>query len=328
VDRLVSCDWGTSAFRLRLVEVAAEPRVTAERTSERGAAAFRPGDAAQFQNYLALELDRLFEQAETPPVAATIYLSGMVTSTLGWRVLPYATLPFPLDGSAAVTESDRLERSYGTHRLVFISGVRSEDDVLRGEETELIGILSDAAHARFAADGIAILPGTHSKVVELQAGRALGFRTYMTGELYQVLRQASILRHSVDAEAALDQAGGELFDQGVRRAAGGGLLESLFSVRANVLLAGVAPASNSAYLSGLLIGAETASILRRFPAPRPLVLGGGTALQSLYARALELLGAGTRLHAVPRELSAIAAARGHCVLRAALEPEHAGQEGA
>jgi 2-dehydro-3-deoxygalactonokinase len=145
----------------------------------------------------------------------------------------------------------------------------------------------------------------------------------MTGELFQVLQRSSILTHSVEPSAGPGDPGNPFFERGVRRAAHEGLLESLFTVRAGALLDGIDRGSSSHYLSGLLIGSEAASIVRRHAALRPIVVGGSASLQALYLRAFDLLGAGPRVHAVPEEVTSLAATLGHWSLRAQLERRRA-----
>lgn len=316
---LISCDWGTSAFRLRLLHGRESPKIIADRVTARGILTLPARDAEEFQNYLVLELDRLFRAAKLSPEPVPVFLSGMISSTLGWRELPYAELPFPLDGSTVVAERTQLRRVYGTHDLVFISGARTDDDVLRGEETELTGIFQDPRVRSYGRSSLVLLPGTHSKALQVQGNALVGFRTYLTGELYEILRQQSILRHSVAADPSQDEGALEFFDRGVRQAASAGLLESLFSVRTNVILKGIPQDFNTRYLSGLVIGTEVASILAKFPPPRPILLGGSASLQALYKRAFGALGFSARVHTVPEEVSAVAVSLGHWRLRAALE---------
>lgn len=318
---LISCDWGTSSFRLRLLEGRRSPKIVADRSSGRGILTFPAVDADEFQNYLIMELDRLFRGARLSPEPVPIYLSGMISSSLGWKELPYAELPFPLDGSQAVLEHAILQRVYGAHDLVFLSGIKSRDDVLRGEETEVIGIFQDPKLRKMNGSSIAVLPGTHSKVIEIKNGCVVGFRTYLTGELFQVLRQNSILKHSVGESLKLEEDSQELFVLGVRRAAHEGLLESLFTVRTNVLLKGIPCELNTIYLSGLLIGTEVASILRHFPLPPSILLGGAVALQGLYQKAFQILGETTRIQPVPEEVTSIATALGHWSLRPVVEKD-------
>ena len=316
---LISCDWGTSAFRLRLLKGRERPRFLAERSSSRGILTFPGADAGEFQNYLIMELDRLFRSAKLSPESFPIYLSGMITSTLGWKELPYANLPFPLDGSGAIVEQMNLQRVYGTHELIFWSGLKSDDDVLRGEETELVGIHRQSDLMGWSSGYVAVLPGTHSKVIEVLNGTVLRFRTYLTGELFQVLRQHSILKHSLSEEMKPEEGAHEFFELGVRRAAEAGLLESLFTVRTNVLLKAIPREANTHYLSGLLIGTEVRSILSQFPASTPILLCGSRALQELYERTFQVLGESFRVHSVPEEISSVAASLGHWSLRSVVD---------
>src|SRR6185436_3067798 len=108
--------------------------------------------------------------------------------------------------------------------------------------------LHAVAAAEHRADSIAVLPGTHSKHVRIEKGTVTGFTTYMTGELYATLAEASVLRHSVDAKAPWDKTP---FREGVLAARDKGLASSLFSVRARQLLHGVPSSENASYLSGL-----------------------------------------------------------------------------
>jgi 2-dehydro-3-deoxygalactonokinase len=311
---LISCDWGTSAFRLRLVRPGPTPEVVAERSTLDGILAIQPAGAEGFERHLAAEIERLFGAAGLAPEPAPVYLSGMVTSSVGWKELHYALLPFPLDGSRAVVARAALDLPHGSHPLLFISGLRSEDDVLRGEETELIGIFGHPGVQAFADSCVAILPGTHSKAVVVARREIVAFRTYMTGELFSVLGRSSILSRSIDPSVPGDP-DDPAFERGVRRGCEEGLIESLFTVRTGPLLAGVPSGANARYLSGMLIGAEAASIARRHPASCPILVAGGAALQALYARAFELVGAGARTHAAPPEVTGLAAVRGHCILR-------------
>jgi len=321
---LISCDWGTSAFRLRLLQGTESPKILAERSTSRGISTFSAGEVDEFQNYLILELDRLFRSARRSPEPIPVYLSGMITSTLGWKELPYAELPFPLEGSRAIVARTVLQRVYGNHALVFFSGVKSADDVLRGEETELLGIIQDPELRKWHKSSVVLLPGTHSKVIELEDRAIAGFRTYLTGELFQVLRRNSILRHSVDVEPEKDELAWELFRSGVERARQSGLLESLFTVRSNVLLKRIPPSVNTFYLSGLLIGAEVASVHNRYPSPRSIILGGTRKLQELYHCAFQVLNDSSRVHLVSEEVTSIASALGHWSLRAVVENDSVG----
>ncbi len=306
---LISCDWGLSSFRLRLLAGTETPEIAAELSSARGIAEMPARTPSEFGAILRDAILELFRLASTAPVPIPISLSGMVVSSLGWKQLPYAALPFPLDGSRSVAGEEQLVCAHGTHRLYFISGVSAREDAMRGEECEAVGLFSVADGGRFREHAVAILPGTHSKAIEVRDGEITGFRTFLTGELFELLCRHSVLRHSVGTDAAVTA--DEFFEMGVRRSSEQGLLGSLFSVRARDLLEGLSKERSRSTLSGLLIGDELAAIIRSHPAPVPLILGGSPSLQKLYLRALDVLGAGPRTHAMPEAITSNAASLGH-----------------
>lgn len=314
-EAFLSCDWGTSSFRLRRVE--ADPfRVTAEIRSEEGVSAVRDRiereglerDAA-FRSVLQRRIEDLFRGSPEVAPPGAVFVSGMAGSSIGWRELRYAVTPFPLDGSTVPWEElEPLVAAGARHRVILLSGLRTDSDVLRGEETEVMGVLADAKHARFRRGSLLVLPGTHSKHVLVEDGAIAGFRTFMTGEVFSVLSSSSILRHSICAGAPLDE---EAFQHGVVAARDRGLLGSLFSVRTNQLLHGMKPASNAWYLSGLLTGSEVLDAAERAPAGAPIVLCAGRTLSRSYALSFEALGFSCRLTVIPQDEVEAASARGH-----------------
>jgi 2-dehydro-3-deoxygalactonokinase len=323
----VSCDWGTSNLRLRLCS--AEPfRVLAEARGEEGAARVRERIAAEglepaaaFHDVLERALDDLEREAGTLPRVAPVLISGMAGSSIGWREVPYARLPFPLDGArTSWADAGGLD---GGGRAFLIGGVRSDDDVMRGEETEVLGLAATAEGARLRAGGraVLILPGTHAKHLEIAGGAVVDFTTYMTGELFALLGRHSILKHSLDARDApeappawdgdLDE---DAFRAGVLHGRGRPLSGALFAVRANQLLRGMEPGANAAFLSGVLIGAEVAGALARAPAGAGILLAAGPAHFRPYTLAFAALGAGDRTAVIPPAVAETASARGHAVL--------------
>jgi 2-dehydro-3-deoxygalactonokinase len=306
---LISCDWGLSKFRLRLLAGGGAPDVVAEVSSTHGIADMAARSPAEFVAILQEAIRALFLRASAAHAPIPVALSGMVVSSLGWKQLPYAALPFPLDGSHSVIGEDQLVCSHGVHPLFFISGVSTREDAMRGEECEVVGIFSSAEALRFREHAVVVLPGTHSKSIEVRNGEVVAFQTFLTGELFELLCRHSVLRHSVGAGASAEA--DEHFEMGVRRSSERGLLSSLFSVRARDILGGVSEEHCRSYLSGLLIGDELAAIAASDPAPVPIVLAGNSSLQRLYLRALDVLGAGPRTTAVPEAITSCAASLGH-----------------
>jgi 2-dehydro-3-deoxygalactonokinase len=309
MQMLVSCDWGLSTFRIRLLAGSSVPEMMAESAGTRGIASLATRSPMEFSAVLRDAIQDLFHQARETPRPVPVCLSGMITSSLGWKELPYARLPFPLDGSGALIGEDVLVCSYGSHPLYFISGISSRDDAMRGEECEVVGIFSAAGDRQPRDEAVAILPGTHSKAIKIHGGQITDFRTFLTGEMFDILCRHSVLRHSVETDAEVET--DESFEMGVQRSLEYGLLGSLFSVRARDLLDRVSPRRGRNYLSGLLIGDELKATLASNPTPVPVVLGGTPSLQRPYRRALELLGAGTRVVPIPESISSLAAALGH-----------------
>lgn len=304
---LLSCDWGTSRFRLRLVD-RRTARVLAEHASADGAqplaAAHRSPAArrAAFGAVLRRGL-RALRVADRPDIPLVI--SGMACSTLGWRPLPYAPLPAGLDGAGFVRDDLRL----GGRAVRFLSGLRARDDVLRGEECELVGLYAGPRRGALPRDGVVVLPGTHAKQVRVRRGRITDFTTHPTGELFALLT-----RHSTLCAGGPDGLAAGAFRAGVRAARELGLGAALFKTRARTVLGRLPAGQAPDFLSGVLIGAELAAL----PAGLPVVLAAGPALARRYRLALRELRPAARPVVIPPGELARAVVRGHLRLAADL----------
>jgi 2-dehydro-3-deoxygalactonokinase len=208
-----------------------------------------------------------------------VLLSGMVGSRTGWQEAPYA--PCPLGPRDLVGRAARLELD--GHELVFLPGAVSEGggalDIMRGEELQILG----AATSRGVADASICIPGTHAKCATLRNGRLTGFRTYVTGELFKLLRHNSL----VGALADGDDFDEDAFVRGIHRGMGVPLSHAVFAARADALNGKLAPQAVSSYLSGILIGSELADYPDESEAPL-LLLASGT-LAERYETALRIL---------------------------------------
>lgn len=291
----IACDWGTSRLRVRW----RGPDGLREVASDDGASrlAARGGDRARvFEEALREALQRLGAPAGLP-----VLVSGMASSSIGWIELPYARLPFRLDGSGVVgrwtTSDDRC-------RVCLISGVRDQDDMMRGEETQALGwaeAVEQAGHA-LPERAMLVLPGTHSKHIRVESGALTSISTFMTGELFEVFCRHSVLRHSVATEATSAGTGDSevpvdsgAFSEGVRASARPGLAAALFQVRSRQVLSGRDPVSNRSFLSGLLIGAELRSLEA---GEAPVILAAGKGLPEAYTRAASECGLSGRWSAI------------------------------
>jgi len=302
VNRFLSCDWGTSRLRLRLIELES-CRILAEHATDEGIqhlARLHPAHDGR-PEFLGDVLERgivaLGVGSETD---LPVVISGMASSTLGWFSLPYADLPAPIDGSTLrFANFDHAGR-----QVRLVSGLRAASDVMRGEETELIGLFSDPVRRHLAADCIAVLPGSHSKHVRLRGGQITEFTTFLTGELYSLLSQNSTL--TTPEDASFDD---DAFVAGVRASRSHGLSAALFQTRARAVLGQLAARHSCAFLSGALIGAEVAALTGA--SSSHIVLAAGEQLSRQYAIALGELRPGATVVKIPPADLAVAIVKGH-----------------
>jgi 2-dehydro-3-deoxygalactonokinase len=276
---MIAVDWGTSS--LRGARLDGQGRVLEERQADRGILHVPAGG---FQDVF----ESLFGDWWTPDTPCL--MAGMVGSRQGWAEAPYCPCPAGLDDLAGALHW------LVPGRLAIVPGLcqpgapgeppwASPPDVMRGEEVQIFGAL-DALQRQ---DATLVLPGTHSKWVQVRGGRIESFRTHMTGECFQWLRHQSLLARTLpEADAAaLDT---EAFTHGVRRALQGhGLLHNAFGTRTLALFEQVPSHRLGDYLSGLVIGEEirheAGSVASTDP---PVVLIGAPALLERYRLALTL----------------------------------------
>ncbi|MDO8774341.1 MAG: 2-dehydro-3-deoxygalactonokinase [Burkholderiaceae bacterium] len=282
----IAVDWGTSSFRAALVSP--QGAVLDELAAPRGILGFKPDE---FVPYLSSTCARL--TAAGGAGAALFLLSGMIGSKNGLLEVPYCPCPAtPLDVATAL---GWVKTSLIPNQIAIVPGVRSGfDDVMRGEEIQVFG----AAAVLGLQDAVMVLPGTHSKWVQLAGGAIVKFNTFMTGEFYALLAQHSILAKSLPevtaTPAALDTVA---FLQGIDRAqksseSGQTLLGNAFSTRVKSLFNELQPAQAASYLSGLVIGDELAAM--RLPAGSQVIVIGSATLCERYTLALAHLGVQTR----------------------------------
>jgi 2-dehydro-3-deoxygalactonokinase len=272
----IAADWGTS--NLRCSAMGADGRVLAEAASEDGMGRLAP---EAFEPALL----RLVEPWLGPGVTP-VYACGMVGARQGWVEARYRSVPCaPLEAGALTPVPVR----DGRLRVLIAPGLSQAKpaDVMRGEETQIAGAL-----ALGGGDGVYCLPGTHSKWAHVSAGEVVSFQTYMTGELFALLSQQSVLRHGLagaegEAPEAFDLALSEALSRPERLAA------RLFTLRAEGLLDGLPPVEARARLSGLLIGAELAAA-RPYWLGQRVTLIGSSGLAAAYARGLAAQGIAAR----------------------------------
>ena len=262
VQYVISCDWGTSSFRLRLV-AAGTKSVLAESTSDQGiAATYALWQQASQPDRLAFYCDilqqhiRVLESICGYALTNTMILvSGMASAQIGLKELPYQIIPLNILQAGLATHFIPGNHFF-QYNILLVSGLRSGNDVMRGEET----ILAGCEIKSMASEQLFVLPGTHSKHVVVKEGKLTGFQTFMTGEIFALLAKKSILANSVEpgSDNVVDNAA---FLKGVQDAATSNLLQALFHVRTNQLFDVYNKYENYEYLSGLLIGTEFKNVV-------------------------------------------------------------------
>ena len=267
----VAVDWGTTY--LRVWAVGSDGDIVSKRNSDRGMSKLGRAD---FEPALRALIDDLLPADRDVPVIAC----GMVGSRQGWADAGYVATPCAPPGIACSV------LPVGTKLPVHIlSGVKQlkPADVMRGEETQIAGYLHDLPDF----DGVVCLPGTHTKWVHVSAGEIVSFQTYMTGELFSMLSEMSVLRHSmVTVGWDNDAFALAIADVMARPAA---FAAQLFALRAGSLIEGMPPQAARARLSGLLIGLELAAA-RAYWLGRNVTIVGRKDLAQLYKVGLQAMG--------------------------------------
>jgi len=243
---LIALDWGTTRARAFLISERGD--VLERRSADQGIQSVPAGGFPAAFETIAGDLRRMAPEA-------AVVLAGMVGSRNGWIEAAY--VPCPASPAAIAAAGLKVALADGTPALI-LPGLSCDEgafDVMRGEETLIVGL--------GLADGIACLPGTHSKWALVEGGRITRFASFMTGEIWGLLRQNSILSRLAEEEseegAHLGLAAGFAAS---RRP--GGLLNTAFAARSEVLAGRLPGAAVGPYLSALLVGHEIAGALALF----------------------------------------------------------------
>jgi 2-dehydro-3-deoxygalactonokinase len=302
IKQFLSCDWGTSSFRLRLIK-ASDGSILKETVDSRGIFTVHrewlkmslPENkrVGFYQKILLSLLNKLYEDSLS---GIPIIISGMASSSIGMIELGYTDVPFAMNHLNLNMHKIPPDKNF-PHQILIVSGLRTGKDVIRGEETMLLGCgkWEDGLH-------LIVFPGTHSKHVIVQNQVVKDFKTYMTGELFNLLSAQSILAASVEqndvSEKSIEQ-----FIRAVQESISSNLLNNIFCVRTNGLFGKLSKKQNYYYLSGLLIGEELKSI--KMGKYKSLTIVSSGILANLYFEALSAIGFRDILHQQNAEIALI-----------------------
>jgi 2-dehydro-3-deoxygalactonokinase len=280
---LIAIDWGTSS--LRGARFDAQGHKLDERSFARGILTVPAGEFPSV-------LDQCFGDW-LQDSAALCLLSGMVGSRQGWQEAPYCPCPAGFAelgqhllwlqaGRMAIVPGLSVQHSDGLPANFPIA----QHDVMRGEEIQIFGALSlTGLH-----DATVVLPGTHSKWTQVEGCHVSRFRSFMTGEVYALLSQHSILARTLPVDAPWHE---DTFTQAVLLAQRTpSVLSSIFATRTLALFDTLPAEQHPSFLSGLLIGEELRAMQAH--SSGALLLVGNATLTHRYQCALQALGLSSR----------------------------------
>lgn len=264
--RYIAIDWGSTNLRAWLYQ---GDECLESRQSESGVTRLN----GQSPEAVLAKVTSGWRDSATP-----VIMAGMVGSNVGWKAVPY--LPVPTFFSAIGQQLT----SVGDNVWIIPGLCVSRDDnhnVMRGEETQLLGART------LSPSSVYVMPGTHCKWVQADEKQIHDFRTVMTGELHHLLLTHSLVGAGLPEQDSSAQA----FTAGLERGlASPAVLPHLFEVRASHVLGNLPREQVSEFLSGLLIGAEVASLSEQFAGQQAITLVAGSSLTSRYRQAFNAVG--------------------------------------
>ena len=264
LNPVVAVDWGSSSFRAYRFDSTAEPVEKVEAPA--GIKTVSNGD---FEAVLFEHTGHWLHDGDA------VLLSGMITSRNGWVETPYLECPVPL---LHLAEKSVHKPLAGGITAMFLPGVCTHNDVMRGEELQLYGAIN-------SDEQIVVLPGTHSKWAYVKSGVLEKFHTVVTGELFDLLINNSLVG-GLASSTTRSESG---FAKGVHDGFGtAAIISQLFTARAGVLLGHLDAREVHSYLSGLLIGNEISESAGMYP-DVPVLLIGAESLVADYQTAFNLL---------------------------------------
>jgi 2-dehydro-3-deoxygalactonokinase len=290
---LIGIDWGTSSLRAYLL--GGDGAIIEARSADSGIMRVENGK-------FAAALDQACGDWLAAHAALPLLLAGMIGSKQGWSEAPYCACPADAAAISRALAPLSLPDGRAAHIVpgLSCSNAAGVPDVMRGEETQIIGALPDRGRH------LAVLPGTHSKWAWVEDGAVLSFASFMTGEVYAALTGHTILGRLMQLPAEHDAAA---FARGVRYGldAPEALLSRMFSARTLGLFNQLGEAALPSYLSGLLIGSEIGGALKLTPHVGTITILGNAALTLRYTEALAI--AGIRVEAGAADCAALGLSR-------------------
>lgn len=275
----VAIDWGTTNVRFWLMSQ--EGKLLSSKTSSMG---MNNIQRDQYEAHILATIEEWFKPSDMKRIIAC----GMIGAANGWVEAMYQKTPCQPVSTAKIIEVPTMSSELEVRIIPGIANYSPNHDVMRGEETQICGFLAD--NSEF--EGVLCLPGTHTKWVEIKSKQVIGFKTFMTGELFDVLGKASILRHSVNSNSWDDNEFVTSVETSLTHPEE--ISSWLFSIRAESLIGNLKPKMATSRLAGLLTGLELAGSKNYWEMKDIVIIGSGK-LAYNYLKALRLKRINSRL---------------------------------
>lgn len=281
MKRYITIDGGTSNTRISLIE---DRKCLCTQRLSLGARDCIDR-RAEYENEIKLTISKIlneFDLKESDIIR--IIASGMITSEFGLYELPHLSAPA---GIRELHES-MAEVSFphvSSIPFIFIRGIKldsknfDEVDMMRGEETELMGIIKLCSRDS-VNNSIVILPGSHSKIVIIDKnGMITNFSTMLTGEMIMALSQGTILKDAVDL--SLNSFDESTLAQGFLYAKEAGLNKALFKVRILKNIFKKSPIEVYSFYIGAILSDEIDHIIKA--QAKSVIIGGKQQIKAAMA---------------------------------------------
>ena len=141
-----------------------------------------------FQAYLQDQIDKLGNTQS----AQNVVIVGMASANIGLLELEYGNMPFNKAGKGINFKVIPLKNGMD---VLLVSGIKDESGMMRGEEIQALGLTK---HLQPYKSGMLMLPGTHSKHITYDSSQFTALKSFMTGELFELLSTKSILSNNVE----------------------------------------------------------------------------------------------------------------------------------
>jgi 2-dehydro-3-deoxygalactonokinase len=294
----ISVDWGTSNLRIRFVSEQ-DFQIKGEYLYDHGLKKVNKiwGESKDiFPNKKKFLLDKLLEYIDKTLFEhaniKNIIISGMASSSIGVQELDYSTIPFDLFNPNIILKKIEWKEKI----ISLISGIKKSDDVMRGEETQVIGITDEFINQD---NVLIIIPGTHSKHIYCNKGIITDFKTFMTGEIFNCLCENTILSQSIEYDNFKEEYEISFLNGLDQIKKGFSLINAAFKLRTNDLFKKKSKRDNYHFLSGLLLGEELLKLdLRK---TNKIVVYANPKLAKIYTTALKHLETKKEIICVPEK---------------------------